>query len=256
MKYPRSLTFFLLFFCINASAQRTYQAHSVLSSGDWYKFSVDKPGICKIDGAFLSSLGININIPSSSIRLFGNGGRMLSENNSVARTDDLHEDPIQMFDGGDGVFNTNDYFLFYTPGPDEWIKDSLQSSFHHQKNIYSDVSFYYINIGGNGKRMQSLLNNSIPNVSINSYNFHAFHELDSVNFLSSGKEWYGEELSNTPGHSITRSFQINIPNALSTPALFRSDVVSRSAGSFSRFDVRINNTLVLQHNVAFTGCRG
>ena len=73
---------------------------------------------------------------------------MLSESNADVPVDDLTENAIMIIDGGDGIFNGTDYFLFYAPGPDQWIKDSINKKFIHQKNLYSDSSFYFITIGG------------------------------------------------------------------------------------------------------------
>ena len=101
-------------FALAANGQRNYAANSVLSTGSWFKIGVKQEGIYKIDIPFLNSLGINtINLPSTSIRLFGNGGGMLDENNAVARQDDLFENAIEVVDGGDGILNGNDYLLFY-----------------------------------------------------------------------------------------------------------------------------------------------
>ena len=250
------LALFLYFFCCQSliHAQRSYVSNSILSSGSFYKISVKAPGIYKVDVALLNSLGINTaGLTSASIRLYGNGGAMLPENNAIARIDDLMENSIMVNDGGDGLFNNNDFFLFYAPGPDAWIKDSVAASFHHQKNLFSDKSFYYITIGGTGKRITTVNNSGTSNVLINTFQFRYFHELDTVNFLSSGKEWYGEEFMNAPGKLLSRSFSVSIPNITQTPVSFLSNVVSRSAGAFSNFNVKVNNTLVVQHNVAFTG---
>ena len=244
----------LLFWSLPIKSQRTYQSNSVLATGEWYKFAINGEGIYKVDVAFLSSLGIiQNNIPSASIRLYGNGGQMLEENNAVPRTDDLRENAIQVFDGGDGIFNNSDYFLFYASGPDKWLKDSVNARFKHQKNIYSDQCYFYISIGGNGLRVNTIPALT-PTITINTYNARYFHELDTVNFLSSGKEWYGEEFANMPGKTITRNFPVSIPGlAVSSPVLFISSVVSRSTGAFSRFDVSANNNLILQHDIAYTG---
>ncbi|HEY1870433.1 MAG TPA: hypothetical protein VGG71_05205, partial [Chitinophagaceae bacterium] len=196
-----------------STAQRVYKANSALASGNWYKISVSGAGVYKIDIPFLSSLGINTsNLASGSIRLFGNGGGMLSEANNISRIDDLQENAIMIVDGGDGVLNGSDYILFYSNGADQWLTDSVNKKFIHKKNLYSDKAYYYLSIGGNGKRISMSQNNFIPNVSVTSYNTRFFHELDTINFLSSGKEWYGEEFSNTPGHSLNRSFSVSIPN--------------------------------------------
>jgi hypothetical protein len=227
----------------------------VLASGAWSKITVKDPGIYKIDVPFLALLGFNTsNISSGSIRLFGNGGSVLSEANSDIPVDDLAENAITVIDGGDGVFNGTDYLLFYAPGPDRWFKDSVNKKFVHQKNIYSDSSCYFVTIGGNGKRISSQQNGSSPVATVISFNERLFHELDTVNLLSSGKEWLGEEFADAPGKTLSRSFSINIPNLVaSSPVTFVSNCVARSINAGSRFDVRVNNQLVQQVNIPSTG---
>ncbi|HET9746205.1 MAG TPA: hypothetical protein VFP97_10870, partial [Chitinophagaceae bacterium] len=245
----------LCLFATNVSAQRTYKTNSVLASGVWSKVTVKDPGIYKIDVPFLARLGFNTsNISSGSIRLFGNGGSMLSEANSDIPTDDLAENAITIIDGGDGVFDGTDYLLFYASGPDRWVKDSVNKKFIHQKNIYSDSSCYFITIGGNGKRISSQQNGSSPAAMVNSFNERIFHEHDAVNLLSSGKEWVGEEFADAPGKTLARTFSINIPNLVSgSPVTFVSNCVARSINAASRFDVRVNNQLIQQVNIPSTG---
>src|SRR5262245_29306696 len=82
------------------SGQRIYRASSVLSSGNWYKITVKAPGVYKIDIPFLNSLGVNTSaLVSSTVRLYGNGGQMLSEANSGPWFDDLQENSILVEDG-------------------------------------------------------------------------------------------------------------------------------------------------------------
>jgi hypothetical protein len=242
-------------FTINVSAQRMYKTNSVLSSGAWGKVAVKESGIYKIDVPFLAILGFNTsNISSASIRLVGNGGNMLSEANAEIPVDDLAEKGIMVVDGGDGLFNGSDYFLFYGAGPDRWIKDSLNKRFTHQKNIYSDSAYYFITIGGSGKRITSSQVNTPSTLTVNSFNERIFHELDSINLLASGKEWLGEEFADAPGKTLSRSFSVSIPSLfLSTPATLISNCVARSINVPSRFDVRVNNQLMQQINVPSTG---
>ncbi|TMI84351.1 MAG: type IX secretion system sortase PorU [Bacteroidetes bacterium] len=229
-------------------AQRTYKSTSVLASGTWYKIAAKDAGVYKIDVAFLSSLGINTaGLNSGSIRLFGNGGGMLPEANSTPRLDDLEENAIMVVDGGDGVLSGADYILFFSSGPDVWLKDSVNKRFTHKKNLYSDKVYYYLSIGGTGKRISIDQNNLIPNISVTSFDDRLFHELDTVNFLSSGKEWFGEEFSNMPGHSLTRDFSFNIPNLdISSPVAIFTDCLARSISVASRFDLSVNSQLLQQ----------
>jgi hypothetical protein len=236
------------FHCLAGRGQRVYAPNSVLTNGAWYKLSATAPGVYRVDIPLLQSMGIQTgNLSSQSIRLFGNGGGMLAEANNGPWMDDLQENAILVVDGGDGFINGNDYILFYAPGPDEWTKDSAGLSFKHRKNIYSDKSWYFLHIGSNGKRISNAALLTGPVVTINSFSERYFHELDTVNFLSSGKEWYGEEMSNLPGRSLTRQFTVAFPNVVSTANLqLRTELVARSVGSSSRFDIRLNNQPVGQ----------
>jgi len=246
---------FLFITAINISGQRVYRSNSVLSTGTWSKIAIKETGIYKIDVSFLASLGFTTsNVSSGAIRLYGNGGNMLSESNAEIPIDDLAENAIMMIDGGDGIFNGADYFLFYAPGPDRWLKDSLNKRFVHQKNLYSDSVYYFITIGGVGKRITSIQNTAPPAITVNSFNERIFHELDSVNLLSSGKEWLGEEFADAPGKTLSRSFSVNIPNlVVNSSATLVSNCGARSVNAASHFDVRINNQLSQQINLPSTG---
>ncbi len=236
----------------STDAQRSYAANSVLATGSWYKIGVKQEGIYKVDLAFLTSLGISTaNLSSATIRLYGNGGGMLDENNATPRTDDLFENPIEMVDGGDAVFNGTDYFLFYAPGPNRWIKDSANLSFRHLKNKYSDTAYYYISIGGTGKRISSQTNSPVTNTTVTSYNERYFYENDLVNLLNSGKEWYGEEFNTNLGGNTNRSFTVDWPGLLlNQPVSIVSDLACRSVGATGGFSVKINNQQVQSINLA------
>ena len=228
---------------IPANGQRNYAANSVLATGNWYKLSVRQPGVYKMDIPFLNNLGVNTsNLSSNSIRLFGNGGQMLKEANAGYWADDLKENALQVVDGGDGIINGSDYIVFYANGPDEWVKDSVNQRFSHSKNIFSDKAFYFLSIGGNGKRITLAPLVSSPTNTVNSFSEKYFHEQDTVNFLSGSKEWYGEEMSALPGRTLTRNFAINFPNLVNNaPVLLKTNCVARSVGVSSRFEIRISN---------------
>jgi hypothetical protein len=238
-----------------AMSQRTYQANSVLASGSWYKISIREAGIYKMDLGFLAGLGINTsNLASNSVRLFGNGGQMLAEANNGPWLDDLQENAIMTVDGGDGILNGSDYILFYASGPDRWLKDSLNQRFSHQKNIYNNKSYYYISIGGNGKRVLNAPLVSSPNLTITNFSERYFYELDTVNLLLSGKQWYGEEFSSLPGRVLSRNYPVSIPGIVNGSSLqLQTSCISRSAGAASNFDIRVNNSLIVQMSIPPVG---
>jgi len=207
-----------------------------------------------MDIPFLNTLGISVQgLSSSSIRLFGNGGAMLPEANNGSRPDDLTENDLFVEDGGDGILNNADYILFYAEGPDKWVKDSVNRIFRHQKNLYSDSAYYFLSVGGTGSRIKTATISSPATVNVRSFNERYFHELDTVNFLSSGKQWYGEEFSDLPGKSLTRSFSPPVSLLNTEPVILVSDAVARSVNAPARLEVLVNNQLVQQLNIAATG---
>ncbi|NCU03501.1 MAG: type IX secretion system sortase PorU, partial [Chitinophagaceae bacterium] len=252
MRYTTLLIASLFSFAVNA--QRTYRSNSVLATGEWYKMSVKQAGVYRINLAFLQSLGVTTaNLQSNSIRLYGNGGEMLAEDNAVVPADDLIENAVMIVDGGDGILNGNDYILFYANGPQHWVKDSVNKRFRHRKNLYSNESFYFLTIGGSGLRVQNRTIASSPTHTVTTFKDRLFHELDTINFLRSGKEWYGEEFSNTPGGTLSRNFNFAIQNAVNGQMQIISSVAARSNGSSSSFVIRANNINVAQHTVSPVG---
>lgn len=248
--YPLFVAGIFAFWALPAVSQRVYTGNSVLSVGNWYKISVKEAGIYKIDLALLNSLGVNTaSLSSSGIRLYGNGGQMLPENANGLKTDDLAENAIWVEDGGDGVLNGADYILFYAPGPHAWVKDSVNKSFHHQQNLYSDSAYYYITVGGTGKRVNTLNAAGTPNTTIADFNHRYFYELDTINFLSSGKQWYGEEFSDGPGKIKTRNYTVPIPSITNQPARVTASWLARSFGTASRFNLSVNAAAVLQQDL-------
>lgn len=231
---------FLLCRTENVWAQRTYADKSALADGNWYKLAVKEAGIYRIDVAQLNAMGISTaNLPSSSIRLFGNGGGMLPEDNSVPRPDDLLENAIAVADGGDGIFNGSDYILFYAPGPHTWQKEP--EGYRHTLNLYADSACYFLNISPGGLRVQPDNNALTPNFAVTAYDFRTFYEKDIHNILSSGKNWLGDEFGNDPGSATERNYAITVPAGL-TDVFVRFRAAARSTGS-SRFDVLVNGTL-------------
>lgn len=173
----------------------SFANNSVLANGNWYKIALTKTGIYKIDKAFLNSLGINMNtLDPKKIRIYGNGGKAVPELNSAFRYDDLTENAIEVIGEADGIFDAGDFILFYGTGVNHWQKTSdVGMKFTRTKNYYSDTSFYYINVDrGIGKRVNSQASASTSNVSSTSYDYHNFHEVDLVNFIKSGRQFFGE----------------------------------------------------------------
>ena len=241
----------LQLFAINSFGQRSYVSNSILSTGNWHKIGIVQEGIYKIDVNYFSSNNISTSgINSNSIKIYGGFNGMLNENNAVNPQDDLQEIAIEVNDGGDGIFNNNDYILFYGTSTTIWQKDSINKRFTHQKNLFSDTAFYFLQIGGtNGKRIALQSTPPPSNTIVNTYLERYVHEPDLVNVLYSGKEWYGEEFSNVRGNNTSRNYALNWQNlVVAQPITIVTNLMARSIGNNGNFTVALNNNIVQNHN--------
>ncbi len=183
--------------------------NSVLNSGSWYRFYVQKSGVYKITKSFLQSLGLNTNVDPRKIKIFGNGGRMLPLLNSTYYPMDLEENAIQFIGESDGTFNDEDYILFYAEGMDNWNDD-----YNSHLNIYADKSYYYVTVqGDDGKRITDM---SQPSGNINAtyttFDDYQFHEIDEVNIAKLGRIWFGESFS----IDNEQEFKFTFPNLVTS----------------------------------------
>lgn len=223
-------------------AAKTTASASPLAAGSWYKISVPATGLYKVDYDFLSTkLGINASsVDPRNIRVFGNGGRMLPENNAVPREATIEENAIWVNDGGDGTFGPGDYFVFYAIGPTRWSLDTPNNRFLHTKNLYEDKSYYFLNFDqAQGKRLAAQPATGAANTTVTSFNDYVVHEEDLYNPGKMGKWWWGEDFSTDPGKVNSRSFDLELGPV--SEAAFRIQLGSRTPADNNLFSIWLNN---------------
>ncbi|MFN5223527.1 MAG: type IX secretion system sortase PorU [Bacteroidota bacterium] len=231
-------------------------SNSVLASGNWVKIAVSQTGIHKITSNQLAQFGLD---PSQTdpnqIRLFGNGGGMLPRLNSKFRYDDLAENAIEVYDGGTpGRFDDGDYILFYGEAPTSWSLDANTGKFVHELNLLSDYTYYFltpqISLSTPPKRIISRASSAqLPNNNVTDFDDRQYHEVERVNFIKSGRQWYGEQFD----VDLTQSFNFSFPNIdLTTPVHVKSNLIARSF-SPSYFRMNYNGQTILQQNVPAVG---
>lgn len=211
--------------------------NSVLASGEWYKIAVLKNGVFKLSYSFLKDLGLDVDhINPQNIKIYGNGGKMLPEVNSVFRYDDLKQNAIHIEGENDGVFNVGDYVLFYGQSPNSILLNSSTNLFYHQLNRYSDTTFYFITASttiDSPKRIVSTSTSLTPNNIVNTFNEYQYYEKDNLNLIKSGQDWYGEPFDIKTQYD----FVFNVPNIdLSSPVNIYTSGAGRS-GVASSFNV-------------------
>lgn len=197
-------------------------SNSVLASGEWYKFYIQKSGVYKVTKSFLQSLGFDpSNIDPRRIKIYGNGGKILPLANSVYYPEDLTENAIQVIGESDGIFNNEDYILFYAEGTDNWTSENQTNL-----NLYDTKSYYYITATGNeGKRIPNF-NQPTGNstLELNTFDDYQFHEIDQNNIAHLGRQWLGESFD----INQEQEFSFNFPN-LDTTIPVKIEVRAASA---------------------------
>ena len=231
---------------IDPSAGHTAQkptgvTNSILASGTWYKFAAPKRGIYKITYAFLQSMGINpATIDPSKIRLYGNGGTVLSETVSDDEPDDLIENSIYVSSTGT-TFGSNDYILFYANGPTLWTNDTVNKSFIHTTNYYEDRSYYFLNFDiGNGKRIADQSATGTADYTVISVDDYMLIENDTFNLGNIGKTWWGYKMNSINPASTTQTFAVNLGTVDGSVNMTTS--VANICDQGSTIGIKVNNT--------------
>ncbi len=219
----------------NPHSAVTFVKNSVLSSGTWYRIGVPADGIYKLSYTFFKRMGIDMaTLVPANIRIFGNGGAMLPQSNAVYRPDDLLENAIYVNGQNDTAFKTTDYVLFYGQSPNVWTYGA-DNHFHHTVNLYSDSTYYYINIGSvPGKRISTENSSLVKHTdSVTTFDDYAYHELDGKNLINSGSEWFGEYFEATTQYTIP----FNFPNISNSCVYVNTVMASRNIGYNTQYSI-------------------
>ncbi|MBD3404446.1 type IX secretion system sortase PorU [candidate division GN15 bacterium] len=113
----------------------------------WLKLDVTSTGLHAVTGAQLAQAGVVLgSFNSDDLRLFNGGGQPLPVYNEIDRPE-FEEIPIIVDDGGDGVFEANDRFLFFGEAVDRWIYEA-GSVVYYLNNVYTNENTYWLAVGG------------------------------------------------------------------------------------------------------------
>lgn len=212
--------------------------NSVLATGEWFKFRIDKTGVYRLSKSFLDDLGMNTNtIDPRNLKIYGHGGKPLPLLSSQNQYFDLPQNAIQVVGEEDGSFDANDAILFYGIGVEGWDEENDTNL-----NPYSDEAYYYVTAsGGNGAglRVQPMVEPSgTPNQTITTYDNYQFFEQDEESPAKVGRRWVGNRFD----IENEQTFEFNFPNIVSGEDMrVRTRVVS-TAESVTSFAFSINET--------------
>ena len=209
-------------------------SNSVLATGQWFKFYINKTGVFKLDKNFFSALGVDVNnVNPKNIRIFGNGGKAIPLANANVNEFDVTENAVKFIGEADGNFDTNDYLLFYAESAYGW--DSVNKT---NINPYHNKTYYYVNIGANlGKRISNLIEPSPAAITtITKFHEYKFHEADQVNIVHLGRQWFGEEFD----VNSSQTFNFSFPKIdVSEPVTIKV-VTAAAAANNTSMNVKLN----------------
>ena len=239
-------------YSINATASRNSLlvnntapiSNSVLSTGNWFRFYIQKSGVYKISKSFLQSIGLSTTVDPRKIKIYGSGGKMVPISNATSYPMDLTENAIQFIGEEDGVFDNQDYIIFYAEGVDNWSDENKSNL-----NLYSDKSYYYVTTQGEtGKRILDMTQPSgNATTTITTFDDYQFHELDNFNIVKLGRIWFGEQF----GFEDSQEFDFNFPNIASSSPIQVSIHAAAVSTIATNLKIESNNQLV--GNLSFAG---
>jgi len=225
------------------AAERTLRKpqQNFFQGDNWYKITITgdgtggKQGMYKITGAALKAALAKNNlslsaIDPSTIQLFNNGGRQISENVVVAKNDTLVENPILVVGGQDGSFGESDFILFYGQSAEGVEFHAGRNRLQHYINPYTFDNVYWVTFNrARGKRIETAPSvESAGLVEENSFRDLAWLEEEKYNINQSGVIWLGHELKSGDN---TYSVNFNLPGAVpEEDTYFRFSIVPTTVG--------------------------
>ncbi len=215
---------------------------SVLSNGSWIKIGTTTEGIYKLDQSFIRELGVPASVDPATIKVYNHGFRgMLPQANSVDRPFDPIEIPIAGYGTSDGSLDQNDYFLFYSQGPDKLLLDSL-GQVNYEHNLYSDTLYFLLTYDGEpGKRITNATARTSAAESRDTYQKLIRHEIDEYNQLQSGRIWVSMGVTNS---NPLMNFNYDVANNTGRLNIWTSFSAESLSPCF--FDIEVNGNLIGQ----------
>lgn len=236
------LTFFLIGCCFPVLG---WGQVGMLSKGNWVKIAVPNEGVYQLTGAQFKAMGFAGKLNANQVQLFGMDLGKLSERVPNALPDSLTEMAIEMQDGGDGIFDDQDQFLFYAQGHYKWIKSAMDEAPIRQKITSNDSLYFFLRIGTNGKRITSIDKSGPASKIVQTYSAKWLIEKDTINILSSGKIWLGDPMGTGLGKKTTQSFSLNMEGLqFNAPIIFQSQLAASAYLKNASFAIKLNDQIL------------
>ena len=232
-RMPRIILAGIIAFSVKVGLAQDNTYQSVLNNHTWYRLSVTKEGVYKLDYSTLQAMGMDMaSLNPNQIRIFGNPSGVLPEKNSKARPDDLTEMAIIVNGSEDGTFDEGDAVLFYGQEPTRWkLVDNSGNTYARERNYYTDTTYYFLcaDSGQDGLRVgeKATLDVATATTVISEFPDFVWHEEELFSPYNLGQNWFGEKVSQLEDSLLSLEFYF--PNLVKTkPVKVKSKVYGKS----------------------------
>lgn len=199
----RKLTSILIMLAVLVSAPAAlaldpdfYAQSSRLASGRWAKVAVAETGMQFISNSTLRNLGFN---DPSRVCVYGEGGRMLSENLTASMSDDLVPT---------AVVRTAQGIIFFGHSTVRWASaSSRERQFSHTANTYSANSYYFVGEDADAAGVPLADAVVATGDPITIFTERLVHEQDLTSPGATGRLMLGEDFRT----QTSRTFQFQLP---------------------------------------------
>lgn len=214
--------------CCMQSAQAFSSSHfakqSKLASGRWVKIAIPQTGVYQLTADDLSKMGFS---NPDNVRVYGNGGYMMSEQLDASIPDDLNPVPVKRI---------GNKICFYAKGPVKfWLADPRSSTPHYTRtvNTYSSSGYYFlVEEGGSETTVADADSAASQGTALRDSCLSFFyHEKELTSITSSGKDLLGEDMT-----SGAFSFDYSLPGFIDGSRVVVT--VSAAANTSSSSNVR------------------
>ena len=187
---------------------------SRLAQGNWVKIAVSQTGIYEIDRQQLAEMGFN---DPTRIKVYGYGGKMLSDVLDNSLPDDLQQVPALRLDDKICFYGVGDVLMSLTT-------KSGYPVFVRERNTYSTQGYYFITDSGSDPALdiaQAPYAESATHQVAWSYDYY-LHENEQRSLSFTGSELLGEDI--TQGK---RTFPFTLVNAYSDTTYLTTRIASK-----------------------------
>ncbi len=218
----------------SVAAAGRYAENSVLSSGRWVKIRVSSEGIYQLSDDALRSMGFS---DPSRVKLYGYGGRKLSEAFAFSGADGLQDDLPEV-----PLYRRAGSVIFFAEGTVRFNSDGT-----HAQNPYSLYSYYFLTEGDSPASFSTLPAASTAGTELTQVRQHALFDGESFSWYSGGRDFFDETDLYTSGKTFTLPLPGLVKGSAST-VLWEASA-SNTAGS-TRVQLSAGGSTLHSLNVA------